>query len=120
MLKWIDAISLRAVLWAGAGWLLLFAFIYAVFPCFLDDLGELKGSPVCEPVSIPIAMYISVSTMFSLGYSDIFPVGALRIFAAVQVIGGVVFAGLAVASIVAMPANHTRLAIRACRGHWVE
>lgn len=120
LLRWLDAISLRAVLLTAAGWLLFFALIYAVVPCYLGELARLKDSPVCELNSLPHAFYISVATMFSLGYSDIYPTGLLRAVAAVEVIGGVVFTGLAIASIVATPANHTRLAIKACRGHWLE
>ena len=120
MLRWLDAVRLRWLLLAAVGWLLLFAVFYAVIPCFLGELARLKDAPVCEAMSLPLGLYVSVATMFSLGYSDIYPTGLLRIFAALEVVGGVVFTGLAIASIVAMPANHTRLAIKACSGLWLE
>jgi len=119
MLKLIDSTSLRALLVCALGWLLTFAIIYAVVPCFWKEWAQLSGAKACEVESLPLALYTSVATMFSLGYSDVYPIGGLKLFAAIQVVGGVVIAGLAIAAIVALPANHTRLAIRACEGHWV-
>lgn len=113
MLRFLDALTLQRVLIAAAGWLLGFALLYAVVPCFAPDLGSLKDVKACSVPSIGLAAYASVITMFSLGYSDVYPQGALRAFAALQVVGGVVITGLAIATIVALPTSHVRRAILA-------
>lgn len=116
----LDMLSLRRLLLVAVFWLILFAGLYAVIPCFLASFAELKGAAGCSSETLPLALYTSVITMFSLGYSDVYPTGLLRAFASVQVMGGVVLAGMAISKLVDMPAGYTRQAIRACTGHWVE
>jgi hypothetical protein len=120
VLSFIDTLSLRIILICSLLWLLAFAVLYAVVPCFAGIQAQLHGVQACQLSSFPLALYASVATMFSLGYADIYPLGGLKLFAGIQVIGGVILNGLAIATIVAFPSNHARLAIRACKGHWVE
>lgn len=116
----LDMLSLRRLLLVAIFWLVFFAGLYAVTPCFLANYAELKGAAGCSSKTIPLALYTSIITMFSLGYSDVYPTGMLRVFASVQVIGGVVLAGMSISKLVDMPAGYTRRAIKACTGYWVE
>ncbi|MCG8407532.1 MAG: potassium channel family protein, partial [Phycisphaerales bacterium] len=66
------------------------------------------------------SLYFSIVTATTLGYGDVSPSGWLRVCAVLEVIGGMVLAGLAVSAIVGLPSQQTRRATKACTGWWCE
>ena len=116
---WFESLSVQRLL-AGAGlWILLFAAIYTLLP-LLTNSAALRDSAGQNVTGFPNALYFSIITATTLGYGDVSPSGWLRPFAAVEVLGGVLLAGLAVSAFVAMPSRQTRRAGGACRGWWLE
>jgi Ion channel len=97
-------------------WVLGFAVVYALVP----DEVALRNSSGEKLKSFTDTLYFSVVTASTLGDSSAFVVGWLRAVVALEVIGGIVIAGLTVNSIVAIPSRQLRLAARACSGWWLE
>lgn len=115
---WFESLSLRGIGAMAAGWVLLFAVLYTIVPR-LTNMGTLHTSSG-DASGFGIALYVSLATAVSLGYSDAYPVGILRLLAGIEVVGGLVIAGLAVNSLVALPSRQTRRAIKFCSGWWLE
>jgi Ion channel len=87
------ASTTRMVVLAGINFfelLLCFAIIYAT------DYMTLS-----KPDSPVLAFYVSIVTQLSLGYSDVFPTGWLRIVAATQVLVGFLFVVLVLGRFIA-------------------
>ena len=72
------------------------------------------------PISFAEALYFSITTETTLGYGDIAPVGFSRILACLQVICGLVLAGMAVAKITSLPGTQLHRAVYQSSGDWIE
>ncbi len=90
LLRWIDDVSLSALMIFATLVLVLFAVLFWTF-------GGLSATP---PVtSFRDCLYFSVVTFTSLGYGDISPVHYGRLLACLEVVTGLSFMGLVVAKL---------------------
>lgn len=116
---WLETLTVRTVVALAVIWVVLFAAIFTVIPK-VTTAGELRSNSGGDVSGFPIALYVSLATAVSLGYSDVYPSGVLRLFAGIEVLGGLVLAGLTVNALISQPSRQTRRARRACEGWWVE
>ena len=65
-------------------------------------------------------IYFSVVTETTVGYGDAVPIGYSKLFACLQVIGGLAIAGLFIARITVIPTGKARILIRRLKGYWLE
>jgi len=100
-------------------WILLFGVIYAAAPKLLDS-AALIDEDSRQVNSLVEAIQFSIFTATTLGDGRRSAVGILRSVAAIEVLGGIVIAGLTINAIVALPSRRRRKAIRACTGWWLE
>jgi len=119
-----DLLTPRWVGLLAVVWIVGFGIIY-YFATPQDEAEPVKGQSMIVSNGKPMkglgnALYFSVVTATTLGYGDAAPIGWLRVAAVIEVAGGLVLAGLAVASIQAVPLRRTRKALRECPGHWIE
>jgi hypothetical protein len=73
-----------------------------------------------KTISMFDAVYLSVITEATLGYGDIRPIGWSRVIAMVQVIAGLLFAGLCVAKITSIQGRVIRLTFLLAGGDRIE
>lgn len=108
----VDRTSGRGLLALAVGVTLLPAILYW-------QTGGLRyhGEP---DSSFLHALYFSIVTETTLGYGDITPIGWSRAIVCVQVVSGLLIAGLAIAKITSLPGKAARLAIRMSQGTWIE
>lgn len=100
----------------AVAWVVAFALIYSLVPESLA-LHDASGHAV---LGFGNALYFSIVTAATLGDGQIAAFGWLRAVVAVEVIGGIAFAGLAVNSLVSSPSRHLRRAAKVTGGWWVE
>lgn len=115
----IERISLPYVLLMGVVWITLFTALFYIIP-MLDKnsiIIDINGAIVN---SLADSAYFSIVTVTTLGYGDLQPKGLIKLFASIEVLGGLIFVGLAVNSILSIPVRRTRKAIKECTGWWVE
>ena len=115
----IDRLTMPRLLMAAVAWVLLFAAFYAIVP-LLDSDSVLLDSSKSRVSGLLNAIYYSVVTATTLGYGDITPTGWLRGVSALEVLGGILLAGLVINKMVALPSRQTRNAVNACTGWWLE
>jgi hypothetical protein len=96
-----------------------FAFLYFLFSKTLPSHGLILTYSTSQ-VSVFDALYFSITTETTLGYGDIRPVGVSRLLACIQVLGGLLLAGLAVAKITSLEASELRLLAHCAAGDWIE
>lgn len=115
LLEWLTVtkISLAFLIWV-----LLFAVIYWITSSLSQGEHLASGSAVVK--GFWDSLYFSTVTATTLGYGDIAPVGWLRLAAAIEVIGGLVIAGLIVSVLAAMPMHLMRAGLKECVGTWIE
>jgi hypothetical protein len=76
------------------------------------------GKPL--PASFLEALYFSIVTEATLGYGDISPLGLSRLVACLQVISGLILAGLTIAKITSIQGLEFRLTGYRSSGDWIE
>ena len=115
----VERLTIPRLLAVATVWVLGFAAIYTILPRFVPAaaLADLRGSSVSD---FGNALFFSIATATTLGDNLIVAHGWLRALSAVEVLGGVVIAGLVVNSLIAYPSQQLRRSIRACNGWWLE
>lgn len=117
----IDKLTVPMVAGGFAGWTAAFGLLYfLVGTVFQADSHLAYSSNGARADGPGTAIYFSVVTVATLGYGDIVPTGWLRVAACIQVLGGLVFAGLLVSTITVIPSSPARLAKRFFVGFWIE
>ena len=94
----------------------VFAVIYSLLPKELA-LQDSRQRPIS---GFGDTLYFSVVTATTLGDNQFAATGWLRILVSLEVIGGVVIAGLTVNSLVSIPSQQLRRAVNASSGWWLE
>ena len=101
------------------GFTLAFAALY--FGFHLDNSANgLKIANGAEKVSFWTCLYFSVLTESTLGYGDVSPVGVSRLIVCVQVMLGLVLAGIIVAKVLASSVSEAARLNRMVEGDWVD
>ena len=77
------------------------------------------GLNPCKP-ALGVSLYFSIITETTLGYGDVSPVGFSRVLACIQVLLGLLFAGLAVAKITSLEGHELRVIAHRVTGDWIE
>ena len=95
-----------------------FAIIYLCLSNYCPAHGLVNGEE--NEISFMDALYFSIITETTLGYGDITPVGFARFLSCIQVIAGLVFAGIAVAKITSASGKKMRTIERKAVGYWIE
>jgi hypothetical protein len=113
-----DGLKIKHIIYLASAWIFIFSLIYYIIPYFFKN-SFLTSSGGCA-TDYPTSLYFSIVTATTLGYGDVCPTGWLRACAAIEVLGGVILAGLAINAIVTLPSNATQRAIDACSGWWLE
>ncbi len=114
-LEWL---SVWKVVLCFAVWILIFAAVYSVGSQSPSEAFLVADKQ--RVADFPEALYFSIVTASTLGYGDITPTGWLRGAASVEVLGGLIFVGLAVSAIASIPMKLTRMAMKQCSGRWIE
>lgn len=118
-LTFVDRATWKPLLAAVAGSILCFALAYWA----LSELNPENGLhyPDWEhAVSLGDAIYFSVVTETTLGYGDFAPVGISRTLVVLQVISGLMLAGIVVARITSAQGRAARLLSYKSSGDWLE
>jgi hypothetical protein len=115
----IERFTVSRLLFAVIVWVVGFACIYVIIPRFLSGSGltDTAGTPVGD---FGNALFFSTATATTLGDNLLVARGWLRAFSAIEVIGGIVMAGLLINAIIGLPSQQLRRAVRACCGWWIE
>lgn len=95
--------------------LLLFGLVYWALSAYPGQ--GIVGAPG-EHIEYWDAVYFGMVTEATLGYGDYRPVGIARIFAAAQVMVGLLFAGIVVAKFTSAADARHRRCVRAMTGIW--
>src|ERR1700710_2029386 len=111
----VERLSIRQLAVVAFCWVIGFAAIYSMVPAG-TALLDADHHPVQE---IGNTLYFSIVTAATLGDGQIVALGWLRALVGVEVIGGIVIAGLTVSAIVSIPTRQRRRAVRASHGWWV-
>lgn len=114
----VDRISFAWIGVLAAAGILVPAILYWIIsvPGSENYIGQ-TGAPDHNFID---AAYFSFVTLASFGYGDIIPFGWARLLACVQVIYGLLLAGLAVAKLTATRSKDMRYASRMAVGDWIE
>jgi len=120
--KWVqfvDRLTGRALFFYAAALTIVFAGMYWLFSQQLPAHG--LRAPDSEPAANFLsALYFSVVTETTLGFGDFRPVGFSRFLVAVQVVSGLVLAGVGVAKITSAHGRAARLLSYKASGDWIE
>jgi hypothetical protein len=121
-LKWIqfvDRLAGRTLLLCAAAMTIFFAGAYWLLSQQLPAHGLLapQGEP---PANFFSSLYFSVVTETTLGFGDFRPLGFSRFLVALQVMSGLVLAGLSVAKITSAHGRAARLLSYKASGDWIE
>lgn len=73
-----------------------------------------------EVISRPTAIYFSIVTEATLGYGDVRPIGLSRALICVQVIAGLVLAGLCIAKLQTLQGSRLRALSGSVYGEWTD
>jgi hypothetical protein len=120
--KWmmfVDRATWKSLLAVVAGSTFCFALSY----WGLSELNPENGLHYPEwdhAISLGDAIYFSVVTETTLGYGDFAPMGLSRALVVLQVITGLVLAGIIVARITSAEGRNTRLLTYRSSGDWLE
>ncbi|MEL6653664.1 MAG: ion channel [Bacteroidota bacterium] len=117
--KIIDKISLLSLVTGYVVWIVFFGLVYWIAP-FIDANSAIASSDGAVQGGFWLSQFVSVSTATGSGFGDYVPTGFLRGFAVLELFGGIIFAGMAINLLASLPSRKTRLAAKACKGHWVE
>ncbi len=105
LLRVINEVSLAAIVLALSGTVALFAVAYVALGSL--GWGSLEVTYAGDgAVGFLDALYFSLVTISSLGYGDIRPVGAARLFAGAEVALGLAFFGLIVAKVASVKQDY--------------
>jgi Ion channel len=120
--KWVqfvDRLTGRALFLSATALTLLFAAAYWLLSQQLPAHG--LRSPESEPAADLLgALYFSVVTETTLGFGDFRPLGFSRVLVALQVVSGLVLAGVGVAKITSAHGRAVRLVSYKASGDWIE
>jgi hypothetical protein len=83
-------------------------------------LGGLKSSDPSEPISFLACVYFSIVSESTLGDGTITPHGVARAVVSIQVLFGLLTAGILVAKIVSAPSAAAARIARMVEGEWVD
>lgn len=120
--KWmtiVDRVTWRHLLASVAGLTLLFAFSYWLLSKLNPNNG-LKPPEWEHSVSFPSAIYFSIVTETTLGYGDFLPMGFSRLLVVLQVMSGLVLAGIVVARVTSAQGRAARILAYKISGDWLE
>jgi hypothetical protein len=66
------------------------------------------------------ALYFSIATETTVGYGDLSPAGYSRLVACLQVVGGLVLAGMTVSKLSSGAGGRLKSVVSRCCGEWIE
>jgi Ion channel len=118
-LRLVDRLSGPWLTFIGLALTVSFTLIYWVLTKNLPEQG-IRGPEGEGELDLLTALYFSVVTESTLGYGDFRPIGASRVFVCLQVLLGLMFAGLVVAKITSAQGRRVRLVSYKASGEWIE
>ena len=122
LLTYIDRLNGQQLAIIAIGIPFFFSLMYLIISHCFPEHGIIV--PSCDSTNVKVnfldAFYFSVITTTTTGYGDIRPIGFSRILVCIQVISGLIIAGILVSKITSSYGKALRDILKYAEGYWLE
>ena len=114
----LKRLTIKKVIFIFLLWINIFAVLYTIIPLHSDS--KLVDSIGNELSGYFNSLYYSFVITTTLGTSEMIPIKFLKLLTVLEVIGGIIIAGIAVNTIYSLPSKRVRQALKYSKGWWIE
>lgn len=114
----LKRLTIKKVIFIFLLWINIFAVLYTIIPLHCDSkLVDTSGKELSGYFN---SLYYSFVITTTLGTSEMIPTNIFKLLTVLEVIGGIIIAGIAVNIIYSLPAKRVRQALKYSKGWWIE